>query len=116
MSLPRVTKFATGLSLVLTALGVCAADTVVVAPELWDRPRSGQIVLEQPALKQVVKAYLGQPGVRLIIHHAARQESLLHAEELRAWLVALAVEAERIALRASLHAGEPLKIEVVTSQ
>ncbi|OGA46699.1 MAG: hypothetical protein A3F74_21035 [Betaproteobacteria bacterium RIFCSPLOWO2_12_FULL_62_58] len=109
-------RFATGLWLVLTALGVRAAETVVVAPELWDRPRSGQIVLEQPALKQVVKAYLGQPGVRLIVHHAARQESLLHAEELRAWLVALAVEAERIALRASLHAGEPLKIEVVTSQ
>ena len=109
-------RFATGLSLILAALGARAADTVVVAPELWDRPRSGRIVLDQPAVKQAVNACLGQPGARLIIHHAARQESLLHAEELRAWLVALAVEAERIALRGSLQAGEPLKIEVITPQ
>lgn len=104
------------MSLVIAALGALAADTVVVAPELWDRPHSGQTVLEQPALKQAVYAYLAQPGARLIIHHAARQESLLHAEELRTWLVALAVEAEHIALRGGLQSGDPVKIEVVSPQ
>lgn len=103
-------------SLLFAALGVCAAEMAVVAPELWDRPRSGRAVLEQSAVKQAVNAYLAKPGTRLIIHHAARQESLLQAEELRSWLAALAVEAERITLRGGLQSGEPLKIEVVTSQ
>ncbi len=102
--------------LLLAALGAQAAEVVAVAPELWDRPRSGRAVIEQPAVRQAVNAYLAQPGVRLVIHHAARQESLLQAEELRAWLVALAVEAERIVLRAGLQPGESLKIEVATSR
>ncbi len=108
-------KFSLGICFIFTMLGARAAETVTVAPELWDRPRSGSAVLEQPAVKQAVGGYLAQPGARLIIHHAAQQESLLQAEELRAWLVAFAVEAERIVLRSGLRPGEPLKIEVVSA-
>jgi hypothetical protein len=61
------------------------AQSFVVPPELWDRPRSGRAVLEQPAIRQAVNACLAQPGSRLIVRHAAGQESLLAAEELRSW-------------------------------
>jgi hypothetical protein len=39
---------------VLWPLSVAAAD---LAPELWDRPRSAQAVMAQPAVRQVVAAY-----------------------------------------------------------
>jgi hypothetical protein len=94
-------------------LAAPAADSHVVPAELWDRPRSGAIVLQQPALRQAVQAHLAQPGSRLLIRYAgARETALLQAEELRAWLVALAVEPAAVALRGDLQPGQPLTIEI----
>ena len=92
-----------------------AAQTFAVPPELWDRPRSGGTILAQPAIRQAVNACLAQPGSRLVVHHAAGQEGLLAAEELRAWLIALAVDAGRISLRGRLKPGEPIRLEVVAN-
>lgn len=92
------------------------AQTVVVAPELWDRPRSARAVLGEAAVKQAVNGYLAQPASRLVIRHSPAQESMLQAEELRLWLVALALEPQRIGLLGDLKAGEPLKIEIVSSR
>ena len=90
-----------------------AAQTFVVPPELWDRPRSGRAILEQPAIRQAVNAGLAQPGSRLVVHHAPGQETLLAAEELRSWLIALALEPGRVSLRGGLKPSEPMKIEVI---
>lgn len=107
-------KFIAGAGLSGMAVSFALAQPTFPVPlELWDQPRSGQIVLEQPAVRQAVNAYLAQPGASLVIHHAAGQEPLLQAEELRAWLMALAVDAERIGLNGDLKSGKPLKIEVV---
>lgn len=95
--------------------GVGAADTVSVAPELWDRPRGGRTILDHVAVKSAVKAHLDRPGSRLVIHHARGLEAQLQAEELRAWLVALAVEPAGIELRGGLGDGEQLKIEIAAS-
>jgi hypothetical protein len=97
-----------GLALAGTA---GAADLVTVAPDLWDRPRSGAGVAVQPAVQRAVQIYFAQSGARLVIHHAPGQEPLAQADELRAWLVALAIDAGRVSLRGDLNAGEPLKIE-----
>jgi hypothetical protein len=82
---------------VLWSLPVAAAD---LAPELWDRPRSAQAVMAQPAIRQVVAAYQANSAARIMIVHGPRQEAQLQAEELRAWLVALAVDGARLQLRA----------------
>jgi hypothetical protein len=92
------------------------AQSMVVAPELWDRPRNGQAVMAEAAVKQAVNAYLAHSAARLVIHHSARQESVLQAEELRSWLVALAVESQRIGLVGDLRAGAPLHIEIVAER
>lgn len=92
---------------------VAAAQAFVVPAELWDRPRSGSAVLAQPAIRQAVDLHLRQPGSRLVVRHGATQDSQLAAEELRAWLAALALEPARISLRADLSGSEPLRIEVV---
>lgn len=83
-----------------------------IAPELWDRPRSAQTIMAQPAVRQAVAAYQARGTTRIVIVHGPRQEAQLQAEELRAWLVALAVESSRLQLRAD-PAVALLRIEVM---
>lgn len=92
----------------LLALPVQAAD---LAPELWDRPRSAQAVMAQPAVQQAVAAYQANRAARIVIIHGPRQEAQLQAEELRAWLVALAMDSARLQLRADPQAAV-LRLEV----
>jgi len=87
------------------------AQPAEIPPELWDRPRSAQAVLAQPAVRQAVAAYQARSAARIVIVHGARQEAQLQAEELRAWLVALAVERARLQLRAD-PATRSVRIEV----
>lgn len=107
-----VIRFSCGMGLLAVVFAV-AAQTFVVPPELWDRPRGGRAVLDQPAIRQAVNACLAQPDARLIVHHGAGQESLLAAEELRSWLTALAVEPARVSLRGGRRPAEPLLLEIV---
>ena len=97
----------------LAAAGAQAADLFTVAPELWDRPRSARAVFEQPPVRQALNLYLSRPGARLVIHHGYGQDPLLQAEELRAWLMALAVDGARISLINDVKLNEPIKIEVL---
>src|SRR4051812_3527809 len=97
----------------MIALEAHAADVFAVAPELWDRPRSARAVLEQPAVRQALDQYLAQPAARLVIHHGFGQEPLLQAEELRTWLMALAVEGTRVSLTSDQRPQDPMKIEVI---
>ena len=90
-----------------------AADVFTLPPELWDRPRSARSVLGQPAVKQALNLHLSQPGSRLVIHHGYGQDPLLQAEELRAWLMALAIDGARISLANDVKAHESLNIEIV---
>jgi hypothetical protein len=105
-------RFLAAIAGVLAALAV-SAQSFVVPPELWDRPRSSKAVLDQPAVRQAVNALLAQPGARLVVRHGPGQESLISAEELRTWLVALAIEPARIELRGDLKPAEPLKMDVI---
>ncbi len=97
----------------LAASAPAWAQSFTVAPELWDRPRSGPAVMERPAIQQAVGAWLALPGARMVVHHGPGQESFLQAEELRAWLISLAVEARRVMLRNDLAPSAPLRLEVI---
>ncbi len=90
-----------------------AADIFNLPPELWDRPRTARAVLEQPAVKRALNLHLSQPGSRLVIHHGYGQDPLLQAEELRAWLMVLAIDGARISLVNDVKTNESLNIEVV---
>ncbi len=90
-----------------------AADIFTVTPELWDRPRTARAVLEHLAVKQALALHFAQPGSRLVIHHGYGQDPLLQAEELRAWLMALAIDGARISLVNDVKAHQSLNIEVL---
>jgi hypothetical protein len=89
-----------------------AAEGWAVSQALWERPRTAAAVMAEPAIKQALNFYLAQPGSRLVIHHGVGREPLVQAEELRAWLMALAVERERIGLVNDLKPGEPVLLEL----
>ena len=100
------------------ASGAAQAQTAVsgeqlqVPAELWDRPRTGQLVLAVPSIRQTLNALLAAPEARLTVHHPPGAESAAQAEELRAWLVAHAVELARVVLRGDLQARQALQLEV----
>ncbi len=90
-----------GLSLLimLISMAVCSAESVqVISAEDWARPRSGESLVQMPALKRTVRDYLSQKGnqndqrrQRISIRHPRGEEGVLWAEELRGWLVALGI-------------------------
>jgi len=102
------------LLLVWLAAGAmpAAAQSFPVAPDLWDRPRSAQSVQASPAVRQAVDAMLARPGSRLVIRHAPGADGQLQAEELRAWLMALALDGSRIALAGDLRPRENLVLDL----
>jgi hypothetical protein len=89
------------------------AQTHEVPGELWDRPRTANAIVSEESVKGAVAALLDKPESQLVIHHAGGQEPLVQAEELKSWLGALAIDTRRIALRADLAAGSPIRIEVI---
>jgi len=95
----------------LLALPVWAAPLPLPA-ELWEQPRTAQAVLAQPLLRQAVAALLSRPGAILAIHYGGGEEAALRAEELRAWLIALAVNDEQIVLAGDLAGSGELQIEL----
>lgn len=99
-----------GFLLWFAAAGHAAAAEL--APELWDRPRSAQAVMAQPAVRQAVAALQSRSDARLVIVHGGRAEAQQQAEELRAWLVALAVESLRLQLRVDASA-KTIRLEIV---
>lgn len=102
------------LLLGLSSVNGYATDLCTMPPELWDRPRTGKAVLAQGAIKPCIAAFAQRPLSRMVIHHGVTAEQLLLAEELRAWLVALALDAKRIDLAsvANMKSSDPLVIEI----
>jgi len=94
------------------AAAEASAQSFAVPAELWDRPRSAAAVMGVPSIRQAVGAWLAQPAARLVVHHGPGQESQLQAEEIRTWLIALALESERLTLRGDLRGSEPLQLEI----
>jgi hypothetical protein len=76
-----------------------------LADEVWDRPRSADAIRLLPAVRAAVSALAGTPRASLVIRHGRGQNEGLRAEELRHWLIALAVEPERIAIAPAVAAS-----------
>ncbi len=81
--------------LTLTTLPALASGGMISAAE-WAQPRSGEWVLQQPVIAEVVRALQQQPGARLQLSHPGGDEGTLWAEEVQAWLIALGVPSSRI--------------------
>ena len=95
---------------------LCAAahaQSVEVAPELWDRPRTARALLDHDSVKRAVLAALATPESQLVIHHAPGPDASLQAEELKSWLAALAIDSRRIDVRSGGTPGAALRFVIV---
>ena len=99
--------------LAVAAAAQTSAQVADIAPELWDRPRTGAAVLAQEPIRRAVQQALANADAQLVIHHGPGQETQVQAEELKSWLAALAIDPRRVALRGDVAAGSPMKIEIV---
>jgi len=100
----------------LSGLSLCLAADAQVFPvplDLWDRPRSGRTVMALAPVRDAMNALVTRPQAKLLIRHRSGVEAGLQAEELKAWLVAHAVEPGRIVLRSDPAAGRALQLEVM---
>ena len=109
----RLLTWTLSACLLLVSLRAVAAETFTLAPELWDRPRTARAVLGEPAVRGAVNSYVAGRNAQLVIHHPPGTVPALQAEELRAWLVALAVDSAHVSLKSDLEPNVMLKIEVV---
>lgn len=107
---PTQQKLAALLALLWAAPSV--AQTFSIPGEFWLAPRSGQTIRAEPQLQQAFAAYLQSERTRLRVHHQKRDESIAQAEELRGWLIALGVEAERIEMVED-NPLAPIKLEIM---
>lgn len=70
---------------------VCTIDN-----SFWQKPRSAARILANPDLHPCVDALLATPGSILQINAPDSDEAAIEADELRQWLIALALPAARI--------------------
>lgn len=101
------------LIMLICTAGYSAESVEIITADQWARPRSGDSLVQMPALKRTVRDYLGQVGdqndgrsgsrntqggQRILIRHPRGEEGVLWAEELRAWLIALGIPSNDIAM------------------
>jgi hypothetical protein len=103
---------AVAAAIVLMAPNWAGAQSFEIPAELWERPRTGALILAQEPLRQAVARFQANAAARLSIHHGGGDEALLQAEELRSWLLALALDGSRIELVNDLSSHVPLRVEI----
>jgi hypothetical protein len=107
------------LLLMLICWGASAAQSVagtveVITAEDWARPRTGESLVQMPALQRTVRGYLGdRRGQRILIRHPQGEEGVLWAEELRGWLVALGIPSTDIEVSVDSTRIDAVELAVV---
>ncbi len=71
----------------------------VLGDNFWQTPRSAQRILNDNTLRPCVEALLQSPTVSLIITTPDNDDASIEADELRQWLLALALPASRIQIQ-----------------
>ena len=105
------------LLIMLVFSPVSSAESVqIITADDWARPRSGESLVQMPALKRTVRDYLSQSderGRRILIRHPRGEEGVLWAEELRSWLVALGIPSADIAVAAKSSRIDAVELAVL---
>lgn len=108
----------------LLVMLICApigwADSLqIITADDWARPRSGESLVQMPALKSTVREYLdtkNERGRRILIRHPRGEEGVLWAEELRGWLVALGIPSDDVAVSPTSTRVDAIELAVTEAQ
>lgn len=83
-----------------------------LSADIWAPPRQAETLLAMTPVAAAVRTLLANPQGRLTLLHPAGEEGALWAAELRAWLVVLGVDTQRIQLRAAAAGARNLILSV----
>ncbi|ARU31080.1 hypothetical protein CAP31_04880 [Sulfuriferula sp. AH1] len=96
----------------LTSSPSIHAETCVLDDAFWLQPRSGMTILNEPSIKPCITELLADDTSRMTIIYSDTDESGVSANELRQWLVALALPAGRIILKKTAASTDPIRLEI----
>jgi len=85
----------------------------VLDAEFWAVPRSAEVVRDHPGVRAAVAALQRDPERRLVVRYPGGETGQLWAQELRAWLVALAIPSARIELQLGGSGDDQLVLTVL---
>lgn len=88
------------------------AESCVLEDAFWLQPRTGLKVLNEAAITPCSQALLANDQSKMWIIYNDTDESSIAANELRQWLVALALPAKRIILKKATTLTDPLRLEI----
>lgn len=111
-----MTRWPVIVVMLIGASAGAAEPMQVITAEEWARPRSGERLVQMPAIKRTVRAYLGEDAQRILIRHPSGEEGVLWAEELRGWLVALGVPSEDVSVQPLSSQADAIELEVTAAQ
>lgn len=107
------------LAIMLICTAAAAEPVQIITADEWARPRSGESLVQMPALKRTVRDYLshdGARGQRIVIRHPRGEEGVLWAEELRGWLIALGIPSADIAVGSESTRIDAIELAVMAAE
>ena len=108
------------LLLMLVSAPAAWAETVqVITADDWARPRSGESLVQMPALKRTVREYLDEGDGRerrIVIRHPRGEEGVLWAEELRGWLIALGIPSDDVVVSPESTRVDAIELAVMDTE
>lgn len=88
------------LGLLAPATAFEPLDEARILPrDLWPKARTGAIIRRLEPLRRTVEVYDSHPDARILVEYSVDSVGNAWAFELKEWLVAFGVEADRILLR-----------------
>lgn len=92
---------------------ITQAETCTINDSFWLQPRSGVSVLDNQEIKPCITILRANHHSTLVINYNDTDEASVSAEELRQWLIALALPATRIVLKKLNTSTDPLRLEIL---
>jgi hypothetical protein len=85
----------------------------VVTADQWQRPRHGERLVQFRGLADGMRYWIAHPGYKVLIRYPGGEVGQLWSQELKDWLVALGIPAERIQMAAGLKYGDRLYVYIM---
>jgi hypothetical protein len=90
-----------------------ASERFYLSAAEWARPRSGQMVVSIPAIKDAVTQLSHDVSSMLTIYYPGGDLGAYWGEELRGWLIALGVASSRIEMVPGSGEADMIALEVI---
>ncbi len=81
--------------------------------EQWELARSGETLLLQPALKQLLRAWLSEKNRMIEVQYPGGEDGEFWVQELTDWLVALGIPSKYIVATPGSGSGDVIKFKLI---